>query len=402
MKDVRDAQPTNTDRVIWDKSGFGVRIRPSGAKSWLVQYRCKADGQTRRMTLGKVDKVQLAQARAKADKILARAELGEDPAAEKGEARRGQTVEDLSKAWMEAKREERKATTCREYQRQLDHIINPRFGKRKASSLTGDDVRELFFEIRDKRRKPVMANRVVATLSSMLGWAKRRPEYNLRENPAADAIDRADRGKERADRRALTDEEVHRFLVACREIRAEEGQSARLVTAFELMLRTGMRPSEVYRLKWSEIDFERKLIHLEAQKTDGAVDDSEPVHLRADAAALLKALDREDGDLHVFPSPTVADEPIKEARKTWAEICERAKFDKPARPKTLRKTHGTIARNLGHDLGAVAKALRHANQSTTEKHYAELGDPIVAAMEEVVQKRIAALANPKAKVVRLK
>lgn len=390
--DVKSAKRTTTDRVLWDHPGFGVRIRPSGAKSWLVQYRTLA-GQTRRMALGRVEQLPLAQARREADRIIASARLGKDPAAERGENRRGLTVADLAEQWLEAA--EIKETTAREYRRQLKVIIIPKFGRKSARSLTAEQISSLFFEIRDAK-KPYLANRVVATLSSMLGWAARRGM--IPANPAQGVIDKRDKGRERANKRTLSEDETHRFLRACETLRAEGGHAGRMAACFELILFCGLRPSDAYRLQWSGIDWEAGLIHFAEQKTDGTDDDAKPAYLRGPAAALLRSLEKTD-ETWIFPSPRRRDQPVHDGRKVWARIQQLAEFDSPPpNPKCLRKTHGSLARNWRHDLGAISKSLRHASQQTTEKHYAFLGDPFVAAEQDVIQTRIAALVNPKATV----
>ena len=50
--------PAGRDVFMWDSGdgalkGFGVRMKPSGAASYLVQYRTR-EGRTRRLVLGKV------------------------------------------------------------------------------------------------------------------------------------------------------------------------------------------------------------------------------------------------------------------------------------------------------------------------------------------------------------
>jgi hypothetical protein len=58
------------DYLLWDEdlSGFGVRIFPSGRKSYLVQYR--AEGRTRRRAIGQHGALTADEARREARKLL--------------------------------------------------------------------------------------------------------------------------------------------------------------------------------------------------------------------------------------------------------------------------------------------------------------------------------------------
>jgi hypothetical protein len=83
------------DKVWFDDElgGFGVRMRDGGARSWIVQY--DFGGKAHKMTLGAVDTLSAARARASAKDILAAVRLGRNPAAEKRRAR-VQTAETFS------------------------------------------------------------------------------------------------------------------------------------------------------------------------------------------------------------------------------------------------------------------------------------------------------------------
>ena len=81
------------DHLEWDDelAGFGVRLRSSGRKAWIVQYRPSNSRRTRRVTLGAVEKLTPVEARAAARKLLARVALGYDPQGER-EAERARSV----------------------------------------------------------------------------------------------------------------------------------------------------------------------------------------------------------------------------------------------------------------------------------------------------------------------
>src|SRR5262249_41701034 len=68
-----------------DIPGFGLRIRESGSRTWIYQYRLGS--KQRRMVLGNAKSVPLAVARENAGHIEARVRLGQDPAIDKEVAR---------------------------------------------------------------------------------------------------------------------------------------------------------------------------------------------------------------------------------------------------------------------------------------------------------------------------
>ena len=108
-----------TDKIFFDTDvpGFGLRVRASGARTWIFQY--KVGGRTRRLVLGNASAVKPARAREIASELHAKVRLGGDPAAEKRESvRRSQdTFGNLIERFLEQYR--RRPRTVEEVTRHL-------------------------------------------------------------------------------------------------------------------------------------------------------------------------------------------------------------------------------------------------------------------------------------------
>ena len=84
---VDAAEKTGKRYHIWDSeyAGFGLRVEPTGAKTFIAKYRANGGGRTatqRVVTIGRFGAVTADQARKQAKKILGGAAVGDDPAAE--------------------------------------------------------------------------------------------------------------------------------------------------------------------------------------------------------------------------------------------------------------------------------------------------------------------------------
>ena len=90
------------DVFTWDSElrGFGVRVKPSGVKTFLIQYR-NVEGRTRRLVLGQYGALTPENARELAREKLAGVAKGEDPSAERHAVRAGMSVSDVCDWYLE-------------------------------------------------------------------------------------------------------------------------------------------------------------------------------------------------------------------------------------------------------------------------------------------------------------
>ena len=85
-------KPTAKAWIAWDDklTGFGVRVYPSGRKSYIVNYRAGDGGRkapNKRVMLGRCDRISADRARRMAHQVLGNVAAGGDPANERAEAR---------------------------------------------------------------------------------------------------------------------------------------------------------------------------------------------------------------------------------------------------------------------------------------------------------------------------
>jgi Arm domain-containing DNA-binding protein len=148
MKRTVDALEAHADHDVfaWDTElrGFGVRVKPSGVKTFLIQYR-NAEGRTRRLVLGRYGALTPEVARDLARKRLTEVAEGEDPSADRHAARDGTTVSEVCDWYIEEaeagrKRRPIKASTLHMDRSRIETHIKPLLGSRMVSGLTLHDI----------------------------------------------------------------------------------------------------------------------------------------------------------------------------------------------------------------------------------------------------------------------
>jgi hypothetical protein len=111
-RSVDALRPADREYFVWDRDlkGFGLRVQPTGEKSYIVKYRAGAgrNAPTRRVTLGRVGSLTPDEARKLSKVTLGSVAHGLDPAALKSAERRAATLKELADLFLsehvEAKR----------------------------------------------------------------------------------------------------------------------------------------------------------------------------------------------------------------------------------------------------------------------------------------------------------
>jgi integrase len=367
-----------------DLTGFGVKVTPTGAQSWVVEYRPGEGGRRvakRRMVIGTPATLSPEKAREAAETLLAKVKLGEDPAAERGAARKAETVDDLLDSFVAKHlKPKRKAGTIRLNSGYIKNHIRPALGKKKANAVTHSDVDRLHRKIGETHS--VTANRVVALIGTVYGFGlKTKALPKGTENPAV-GVEHFD---EKLRQRYLTGEELQRLGDALREAETvgipwEPDPSKKIkhapkpenrltkidqhaAAALRLLLFTGCRLREILDLRWSEYDAGRGLLFLPDSKTG-----QKTVVLAAPATAILDALPRIGVYVIAGESAGTKDEaPRSDLNRPWRAVRKRAGIE-DVRIHDLRHSFASVG--AGSDLGLpiIGRLLGHTQASTTQRY----------------------------------
>ena len=358
--------PREIDYIAWDNDvpGFGVRVMPSGRKSFVLQYR--AGRRSRRMVLGYVNVVTPEQARVMAIQHLAALRQGVDPLAERDAGRDAVTVKDLAARFdAEHIAVHLKPSTQKEYRRSLKKFILPFFGNRPIAEVSREEVARFHHKY---RHVPYQANRCLEILSKMFNlaelWGLRPDGSNPRKHIR--------KYREEKRERFLSAAELRRVGEVLDETQAEGLEMPSAIAAVRLLILTGCRLNEIMALKWSYVDLGAGTLNLPDSKTGAKV-----VHIGKPAADVLEGIPPLPGNPWVITGKNPGTR-LSDLQPCWQRLRARAGL-KDARIHDLRHTFASAAVAAGQALPMIGKLLGHTQVATTARYAHLAADPVKAA-----------------------
>jgi integrase len=409
----------SADVVHWDEEipRFGIRVKPSGAMSYVVQYRNKA-GRSKRMTVGRVGTVTPEEARENARQALATVTQGGDPVAERRAQKKDPTVAELVDLYLEegpADKPQKKASSWGTDGSNLRRHAVPLLGRRTAKSLGLADIQRFQADVTAGKSRATgngtktrgrlrvtggagTAWRATVVLAAMLGWAVKRGI--LTANPA----EGVELNKLPNRERYLSAAELAKLGEAIQEAEGE-GVNPIALNIIRILLLSGARKTEIASAKGAYLDVDHSALRLPDSKTDEKI-----IALGAPALAILTELAPKDPTAWIFPASRGGGH-FKGVGRIWKKVANKAgiKVGRDAgrlgvRIHDLRHSYASVTVAGGDSLFILGKILGHTKASTTEK-YAHLDlDPVRQVADRTAQKIADALASRRGagEVVKLK
>jgi len=364
-------------------AGLYLQVTPNGGKTWVL--RAALAGKRAEMGLGGFPTVTLAQAREKAREARDKIDQGIDPLAERkaaraalvAAARRGLTFTDAMNRYLDAKMEAfSNAKHKAQWRATLETYAQPELGAMLVQDIQVQDVLKVLHPLWSDRTET--ATRLRGRIEAVLSWATvsghrtgdnpARWAGNLKELlPAPAKVTKGD------NHPAVNLDDAPAWFAA---LQAREGFGAR---ALEFAALTAARSGEVRGAVWAEIDLERALWTIPADRMKMSREHRIP--LSPAAVALLQAMPRLEGTDMVFPSTKggqLSDMTLSATMRRMheAEIeAQRPGFidrvnKRPAVPHGLRSTFRDWVAERTHFPGEMAEvALAHKISSAVEAAY---------------------------------
>jgi integrase len=364
IRQIEAAKPQAARYVLWDgrQAGFGLRVAPTGRKTFILSYRLRGTRRAITASLGTYGDVTLDQARNEARKLAGTVAHGGDPQATKrarAAAERALTAGRLVELYAAAlksgtassKRLHGRPASVGYVEDTLAYLalFARTYGKRAAAAVSRRDIEQL---MAGYAGRPATQRNLHGAISRLYIWARRQDL--VRENPAADIETTRAASRERV----LSLDELARVWHAAGELNDRQRDIVRL-----LML-TGQRRAEVAGMTWGEVNLATAVWTLPASRTKARRQHSVP--LPSLAMELLLARYKEvhqPDELIVASSYRSAHEPFGNWYPTKCEL-DRLSGITGWRLHDLRRSIVSICAEHGADVAVLDTLLNHSASVT--------------------------------------
>ena len=305
-------------------TGLGIRVMPSGVKSFILFRRFPGSKHPARRSLGKYSEISLADARDKAREWNVLVEKGTDPtienrrqrtaAIEAEKKRQASTFEGAFEEYL--RRKALKLKSGRHIEREMRREFQT-WMTLPLADITPSMVKETIRGIIE-RDAETQAHFAFGVLRTFLNWAVDSGDFGIEVSPCTKLKPTVLIGPRNIRSHILKDVEIAAFW------RASESMGYPFGKFFQLLALTALRRNEAADGRWSEIDFASKLWVIPEERMKGGARHAVP--LVPEIQALLQSLDRFKGGSYLFTT-TFGQRPVSGFSKAKARLDKLMRMD---------------------------------------------------------------------------
>lgn len=361
---VKNATPSKTDYVLGDGDGLQMRVRSNGSKLWNFNYYHPVTKKRLNMGLGAYPETSLAQARKLTIDARQLIALGIDPKEHRDGARQQQraasehTLRKVAEAWFELKKEGVTPAYSEDIWRSLTLHVFPDLGDTQISSITAPKVIELLRPIETKGSLETV-KRLSQRLNEILTYAVN--SGLIQANPLS-GIRAVFKKPKKQNMASLNPDELPELMIAISNASIKRTTRALI----EWQLHTMTRPVEAATTRWSDIDLEKKIWIIPAERMKKRRPHIVP--LTDHALAILQTVKPYSGHREfVFPADR---NPRTHCNSQTANMAiKRMGFAGRLVSHGMRSMASTILNEKGFDPELIEVALAHVDKNEVRSAY---------------------------------
>ncbi len=277
----------------------------------------------------------------------------------------------LTQDWLLYKKHMVKESTYLNYNYMINLYLNKRFGNKRLNYFLEYNINEFVDKLENDNLSNKTIRDIILLLKSILKYAERKYNVNFKLELISIPISK------KRETKIFSEKEIKKIEDAC-----EKSNDVRCIGIL-IAIYTGMRIGEICALKWSNIDFNKKLINVE--------ETLQRVYLEKSKTKIIITPPKTKTSERKIPIPTALYDKLKErselySKKTYVITGE----EKYIEPRTfqhtykkvletskvkyrnfhcLRHTFATRCIKVGMDIKSLSEVLGHSNVNITLNRY---------------------------------
>ncbi|WP_017739188.1 integrase domain-containing protein [Pseudomonas sp. CBZ-4] len=361
---IKSAKPDEKDYVLFDGGGLQMRVRSNGSKLWNFNYRHPVTKKRINMGLGTFPEVSLAQARKgsiAAREILAQ---GIDPKEQRDavlqakQAETEHTFQNVATEWFELKKDAVTPAYAEDIWRSLTLHVFPDLATTQISAISAPQVINLLRPLETKGSLETV-KRLSQRLNEIMTYGVNSGLIHANPLSGIRSVFKKPKKKNMA---ALAPDELKELMVAIAN--ASIKRTTRCL--IEWQLNTMTRPAEAATTCWADIDFEKRIWTIPAERMK-----KRRIHivpLTDQALALLEAIKPYSGHReYVFPADR---DPRTHCNSQTANMAlKRMGFEGRLVSHGMRSMASTILNEHGWEPELIEVALAHVDKDEVRNAY---------------------------------